>query len=121
MAQVWEVLLRPRVKKIMLGMTKQERGKMNGAILELKQHGPHLEMQSRGKYAHALKNARYANLKQLIVRAGKSVWRFAYYVDKHQVVHILCGGDKRGVSQTVFYKRLVDEAYREIDAIERGE
>ena len=121
MAQLWEVRFRPKADKTILGMTRQERQKMDGAIAALKEQGANLEMWSRGNKAHALKNAPYANLKELIVRSGRSAWRFAYYIDKHQVVHVLCGGDKRGVSKSVFYRRLIDEACREIEAIERGE
>lgn len=121
MGQLWEVRIRPRVDKLILGMRKQERQKMDGAIDTLKVFGPHLERRSGGRDAHALKGSRYSNLKELIVRSGKSAWRFAYYVDKNQVVHILAGGDKRGVSKKVFYDRLIAMAEREIDAINRGE
>ena len=121
MRQLWEVRIRPRVQKILARMTKQELGKMEDTIDMLEEHGPHLETETGGRVAHALKGTRYPKIKQLTVKAGRSVWRFAYYIDKKQIVHILAGGDKRGVSQKVFYKRLRAEAEREYEAVERGD
>ena len=118
---LWKVIVRPRVRKILAKMAEAEREKFRGAVTFLEEFGPDLEMWSRGKKAHALKNARHANLKELIIKSRRSAWRFAYYVDKKQVVFILSGGDKRGVSKKVFYRRLIDQACNEIDAIERGE
>ena len=118
----YKVDIDPEVQEILDNMTAQDNQKVGVAIRFLEEYGPHVEMKTRGQYAHSLKNSRHAGLKELIVRAGKSVWRFAYYyIDKDQTAYILCGGDKRGKSETLFYKRLIDKADRKIDAIKRGE
>ncbi|MCG8622388.1 MAG: type II toxin-antitoxin system RelE/ParE family toxin [Proteobacteria bacterium] len=119
MEKLWEVRVDPEVDEFMLGRSAQDNKKFDDAFCELKKYGPHLERETKGKFAHSLKNAKYANLKQLIVKSGRSVLRFAYYVDKKQVVHILCGGDKRGVSETVFYRRLIARAIGKIEALNK--
>ena len=117
---LWRIKLHDEVEETLETMTQQNRKKFSGIIALLEEFGPDLERFSRGKYAHSLKNSRHTNLKELIVKSGKSVLRFAYYIDNHQVVHILCGGDKRGGSEALFYRRLIDKADRMIDAIKRG-
>ena len=116
MEKLWEVRIDPEVGKIVRGMSAKDGKKFADAIRDLKRYGPHLERETRGKSAHSLKNARHANLKELIVKSGRSVWRFAYYIDKQGLVHVLCGGDKRGVSKSVFYDWLTKRALRKIEA-----
>ena len=119
MEQLWEVEIDPEVGKIVRGMSAKDGKKFVEAIDELRMRGADLERWSRGKKAHALKNAKYSNLKELIVKSGRSVWRFAYYIDKQGVIHVLCGGDKRGVSKSVFYRRLIDRAIGKIEALNK--
>ncbi len=52
----------------------------------------------------------HANMKEIRVRFGKQVWRFAFAFDPSQSAIILCGGDKQGMSQTLFYKTLIRKA-----------
>lgn len=44
------------------------------------------------------------------MRFGEKVWHFAFAFDPSQSAIILCGGDKQGVSQTLFYKSLIRKA-----------
>ena len=118
---LWEVQVDDEVQDILNAMPEKEADKAYEIINMLKQHGPHLERFSRGELAHSLKNSRYSNLKELIVKSGRSPWRFAYFIDKRQIVHILCGGDKRRATQSVFYRRLIARADAKIDAITRGQ
>lgn len=121
MRQLWEVRIRPRVQKILARMSRQELRKMRKTIEKLERYGPHLESETGGDTVHALKGIRYGKIKQLTMKSGRAAWRFAYYIDNKQIVHILAGGDKRGVSQKLFYQRLKAEAEREYEAVERGE
>ena len=52
----------------------------------------------------------HTNMKEIRVRFGKQVWRFAFAFDPSQSAIILCGGDKQGMSQTLFYKTLIRKA-----------
>ena len=107
------------VKKVVAGMGEQDFTKVTRFFDLLRVRGHEFERLSRGKHAHALKNSRHANLKELRVKSGRAAWRFAYFIDNKQTIHILCGGDKRGVSEALFYKRLIAKADRKIDALKQ--
>lgn len=49
-------------------------------------------------------------MKEIRVRSGREVWRFAFAFDPEQAAIILCGGDKQGVNTGLFYKQLVAKA-----------
>jgi len=59
-----------------------------------------------------LKNSRYANMKELRFRADGGVWRVAFAFDPRRNAVLLIAGDKSGVSELKFYKRLIDKADR---------
>lgn len=52
----------------------------------------------------------HANTKGIQIRRRKQVRRFAFAFDRAQSAIILCGGDKQGMSQTLFYKTLIRKA-----------
>lgn len=57
-----------------------------------------------------LKGSRIANLKELRFSAEDGVWRVAFAFDGNRIAVLLVIGDKRGVSERRFYKRLVATA-----------
>ena len=57
-----------------------------------------------------LKDSRYANMKEIRFRADGGVWRVAFAFDPRRNAVLLVAGDKSGVSETKFYKRLIDKA-----------
>ena len=57
-----------------------------------------------------LKDSRYANMKELRFRADGGVWRVAFAFDPRRKAILLVAGDKSGVSQTKFYKHLIQKA-----------
>lgn len=57
-----------------------------------------------------LNGSGYANMKEIRVRFLKEVWRFAFAFDPDQSAIILCGGDKQGVNEGLFYKQLIARA-----------
>lgn len=57
-----------------------------------------------------LNGSRYANMKEIRVRFRKEVWRFAFAFDPNQSAVILCGGDKQGANEELFYKQLIAKA-----------
>lgn len=57
-----------------------------------------------------LSGSRHANMKEIRVRFAKQVWRFAFAFDPTQSAIILCGGEKQGKSQGLFYRHLVAKA-----------
>jgi len=59
-----------------------------------------------------LKGSEYANMKELRFRADGGVWRVAFAFDPRCNAILLVAGDKSGVSEKTFYKRLIDKADR---------
>ncbi len=53
------------------------------------------------------KGSRHANMKELRFRSSGRVWRFAFAFDPKRQAIVLCGGDKGGVGESRFYKRLI--------------
>jgi ribosomal protein S27AE len=62
-----------------------------------------------------LEGSRHSNMKELRVKVLKVQWRFAFAFDPERKAVVLCGGAKSGVSQKLFYKRLIDLADRRYD------
>ncbi|MFT3786380.1 MAG: type II toxin-antitoxin system RelE/ParE family toxin [Tepidisphaeraceae bacterium] len=62
--------------------------------------------------ADTLNGSAYANMKELRGKTSGAVLRVAFAFDPERVAQILCGGDKQGVSQKAFYKKLIDKADR---------
>jgi len=57
-----------------------------------------------------LKGSRYANMKELRFEAENGEWRVAFAFDPKRRAILLVAGDKSGVSQKKFYKRLIATA-----------
>lgn len=57
-----------------------------------------------------LSGSSHANMKEIRVSFAKKVWRFAFAFDPAQAAIILCGGEKQGKSQKLFYKQLISKA-----------
>ena len=49
------------------------------------------------------------------IKVLKVQWRFAFAFDPARKAVVLCGGAKSGVSQKLFYKRLIDLADKRYD------
>lgn len=77
----------------------------------LQEFGPNL-----GRPAvDTLKGSRHANMKELRFAWEKAVWRIAFAFDPRRGAILLAGGDKGGVKERRFYKRLVATADRRFD------
>src|ERR1700750_2554171 len=58
-------------------------------------------------HVDTLKGARHANLKELRFDAASGVWRVAFAFDRNRQAILLTAGDKSGMSEDRFYKRLI--------------
>jgi hypothetical protein len=88
------------------------------ALKPLRDFGPALGRPN----VDTLNDSHYANMKELRFKADGGVWRVAFAFDPIRNAILLVAGDKSGVSQTQFYRRLierVDDRYR--DHLERLE
>jgi hypothetical protein len=78
----------------------------------LQQFGPQL---GRPR-VDTLKDSRHTNMKELRFVAADGVWRVAFAFDPMRKAILLVAGDKSGVSQRKFYKRLIAKADDRFDA-----
>ena len=63
-----------------------------------------------------LDGSRHANMKELRFDAADGVWRVAFAFDPKRRAILLVAGDKSGVSEKRFYRRLVAKADKRFDA-----
>lgn len=66
--------------------------------------------------ADTLYGSRYANMKELRFSAADGEWRVAFAFDPTRKAIFLVAGDKSGVSEKRFYKRLVAKADKRFQA-----
>jgi hypothetical protein len=71
----------------------------------------------RGKLAavRPARTSRHANMKELRFDAADGVWRVAFAFDTKRKAILLVAGDKSGVSEKKFYKRLIAKADERFD------
>jgi hypothetical protein len=62
-----------------------------------------------------LKGSKHANMKELRFSWARQVWRVAFAFDPNRSAILLVGGDKGGVDQKRYYKRLIATADRRFD------
>ena len=74
------------------------------ALLEV--YGPGLGR----PHADTLAGSKHANMKELRFKAVDGVWRVAFAFDPERQAILLVAGDKTGVAQKRFYKRLIAKA-----------
>jgi len=72
----------------------------------IRQFGPALGR----PFVDTLKGSDFSNMKELRFRSGGDPWRFAFAFDPVRQAVILCGGNKAGGSERLFYRRLIDLA-----------
>ncbi|ATN37073.1 hypothetical protein ACO34A_25210 (plasmid) [Rhizobium sp. ACO-34A] len=98
----------PEWKELEMGLKE-----LVGEVLDhLEDEGPFLGRPE----VDTLSGSSHANMKEIRVRFAKQVWRFAFAFDPTQSAIILCGGDKQGMNQSLFYRQLINKADRRFDA-----
>src|SRR5271163_55939 len=66
--------------------------------------------------ADTLKGSRHPNMKELRFDAANGVWRVAFAFGPNRKAILLAAGDKSGVSERRFYRRLIEKADERFDA-----
>ncbi len=108
MAKLWAVLFDDDFFPEFTELSKVVQDELLARANVLEQLGPNLSR----PYADTLKGSKYRNMKELRFSADQGVWRVAYAIDPRQSAVLLVAGDKTGISQAVFYRRLIDKADR---------
>jgi len=95
---------------------QHERNEVAALLDALTRLGPMLAR----PFADTLNGSVHANMKELRGRTPAAVLRIAFAFDPDRVAQVLHGGNKKGVSQKVFYKKFIDKAdtiyRRQLDA-----
>lgn len=77
------------------------------AVVELlKLRGPRLSR----PHADTLKGSKHANMKELRAETKNQVMRVAFAFDPKRAAILLVAGNKQGISQKQFYKKLIAKA-----------
>jgi hypothetical protein len=63
-----------------------------------------------------LKGSKHANMKELRFDAADGVWGFAFAFDPKRRAVILVGGDKSGIREKRFYRRMITKADERFDS-----
>ncbi len=75
-------------------------------VLLLENYGPNLGR----PYADTLSGSKFTNMKELRCSVSNGKWRVAFAFDTQRKAILLVAGNKLGVNQKRFYKRLIDKA-----------
>ena len=102
----WSVDFHPRFKAEYEELSEPVQDELVAALTPLRQFGPELGRPD----VDTLNDSRYANMKELRFKADGGVWRIAFAFDPRRNAILLVAGDKSGVSEPKFYKRLIDKA-----------
>ena len=88
------------------------RAELAACLILLGEFGPALKR----PHCDTLKGSRHANMKELRFAADDGVWRVAFAFDPKRSAIMLVAGDKSGVSEKRFYKKLIASADDRFDA-----
>jgi len=61
-------------------------------------------------HVDTLKGSGHAKMKELRFNAADGVWRFLFAFDPNRAAIIICGGDKSGGSEDLFYRQMIAKA-----------
>ena len=87
------------------------RSELAACLVLLADFGPSLKR----PHCDTLKGSRHANMKELRFSADDGVWRLAFAFDPARSTILLVAGDKSGVSEKRFYKKLIATADERFD------
>ncbi len=102
----WAAYFHPRFKAEFDELPASVQDEMLASLVPLREYGPSLGRPE----VDTLNGSKYPNMKELRFRAGGGVWRVAFAFDPRRDAILLVAGDKAGVSEKKFYKRLIEKA-----------
>lgn len=108
----WNVVLQDPLLTWLETLEQEDLLKIYAALELLSTEGPHLGR----PYADTLQGSKYTNLKELRVQSKSSVFRLFFIFDPARQAIVLCGGDKRGKKEKIFYQTMITLAEKTYDA-----
>ncbi len=107
----WEVEFHDAFDEEFDGLSQPVQDSIFARVKLLAMVGPDLKR----PYADTLNGSRHANMKELRCKADDGVWRIAFAFDPERKAILLAAGDKAGVNQKRFYRKLVAKADERFD------
>lgn len=107
----WTVDLHPLFAEEFEGFSEAVQDELLAEVELLEKYGPHLSR----PHADTLNDSKHANMKELRFKADGGVWRTAFAFDPERKAILLVAGDKSGVSEQRFYKKLIKKADERFD------
>ena len=104
----WPAYFHPKFEEEVNELPEAVQDGLAAALAPLRKFGPSLGRPD----VDALNGSKFPNRKELRFRAYGGVWRVAFAFNPQRNAILLVAGDKSGVSETKFYKRLIDKADR---------
>jgi hypothetical protein len=114
--RLWVVEFHPEFSRDVLGFSDSVRREIYSLVGLLRTIGPQLGRPQVDTH----KGSKHSNMKELRFRAEDGAWRVAFAFDTHRRAILFVGGDKSGVSQDKFYRKLIDIADRRFDQHQRA-
>ena len=102
----WEVLLHDAFVEELEQLNKSFQDELFAHAKLLANYGPHLGRPT----VDTLRGSTYFNMKEMRFSWQQEVWRVAFAFDPRRQAILLVGGNKCGVNQSRFYKRLIQVA-----------
>ena len=109
---MWAVLTTDEFDQWFAALSSDARVEVAAKITMLSEFGPRLSR----PHADTLNGSKHANMKELRVSTKDQELRIAFAFEPQRSAVVLVGGDKSGVSQRQFYKRLITKADKLYDA-----
>ena len=98
----WEILIHDAFEAELLELSDAIQNELLASARMLKKYGPQLGR----PHADTLEDSKHSNMKELHFKADNGVWRVAFAFDPKRQAILLVAGDKSGISQNRFYKKI---------------
>ena len=102
----WIAAFHPKFKAEFDKLSEAVQDELFASLKPLREFGPTLGRPD----VDTLNDSRYANMKELRFKADGGVWRVAFAFDPTRNAILLVAGDKSGVGEKQFYRRLIEKA-----------
>jgi hypothetical protein len=102
----WAIDFHPAFKAEFDDLSAKVQDALLAMLVALRERGPTLGRPD----VDTLKGSTFANMKELRFRADRGVWRVAFAFDPRRRGILVVAGNKAGVSESTFYKRLIAKA-----------
>jgi hypothetical protein len=102
----WNIIIHENFETEVQYFSRKVKTEFFASVQMLKLYGPQLGR----PHVYTLEGSKYSNMKELRFNADNGVWHVAFAFDPKRQAILLVAGDKSGVKQNRFYKKLIKSA-----------